>query len=225
MKDDVAPGPEASVSLAGRMADLRPRLIKSLRDHQPLIVLASLMLILAGFIRGLSEEAAAYAATSAVVFVIALSASLIEDLTEDANIYLLSLTFFGVVVGFSLLIFVAWTLVRSMAVGFLLFSIVTQGATLVTMGAVTLSQVAFYVDSFRSLRIPKRVRRAALLLTIMGVLGLALIIGVTPLIFSFGTTEPPQMLGFIWMAGLVLAVISVLGNREIKDRYVPKRQG
>ncbi len=222
MKDDVAPGPEASVSLARRMADLRPRLIGSLRDHQPLIVLASLMLILASFIRAISEEAAAFAATSAVVFVIALSASLMEDLTEDGNIYFLSLTFLGVAVGFALLIFVAYTLVKSLAVGFLLFTIVTQGAIIATLAALTFGQVVLYIDSFRSPRIPQRIRRTTLFLTIMGILGLAMVIGVTPVMFSFGTTEQPTAVQAVLLAGVTLAVISAVGNAEIKDRYMPK---
>lgn len=221
--DEVASDRQDRASLVVRMADLRPRLIKSLRDHQPLIILASLMLVLAGFIRDFSEETAALAATSAVVFVIALVASLLEDLTKETNVAWLSLTFLGIAVGFVLLAFVAFTLVRSFTVGFLLFSVVLNGAVIFAFGVITLGQAAFYMNSFRSLRVSRRIQRAALLFTMIGVSGWAILIGVAPAIIAAGAGEIPVTTTVAWAAGFLLALTSIAAFNVIVERYVPNR--
>src|SRR5438034_1918309 len=168
--------PHGFDAIVDRLDKFRPVLLESLRDHQPLIVLASLSLVLAAFVRNFSEEAAGFAASGAMVFLVALVSSIIVEIRLRHDIFLLTTTYVGILVGFTLLLASAYLILRSLSAGIVAYLIVNYAGLSLIFAAGFIAVVAFRVQVTKADKKPRWLAPVATLLVTTSGIGIAIAI-------------------------------------------------
>lgn len=151
-----------------RLAELHPKFLDAIRDAQPLVYLASFMLLIAIFSTGEFIGARAYAIGSAFVFLIAFICSLYHKIVPTPMVAVWSYTATGVAVFFLIFVVVEFSKAIPLAGSAIYFSFATALI-------ITISPVLYYTGKLLREDLKKEVKQK-----------LILVLGDTFLFMGFG---------------------------------------
>ena len=215
--------PHGFDAIVDRLDRFRPVLLESLRDHQPLIILASLSLVLAAFVRSFSEEAAGFAASAALIFLVALVSSIIVELRLRRDIFLLTTTYVGILVGFTLLLAAAYLILRSLSAGIVAYLIVTFSGVSVISAAAFIAVVAFRLQVKKDDRKPKWLGPIATLLVMTSGIGIAIAIPALVLIVLSGPGNSSSRIYDFYLIGSTLLLVGLILSFTLRWRFLSNR--
>lgn len=201
---------EAPIPWPERLANSRGRLLEMLREHQPLVILSSLSLVIAGFVQAVSAEAAGFAAAAAVAFLMGLVSSMGYEVDGRTNLYLASLAVFGIVAGILILLGVVWLMIQALPAARVAYLLIFRVALVVVFIAALTSRIR----SADALSHTASARRLAVGLSwgivILGAVGLAFLVAHAILAAATGFPTGVQFLNNLESWGLILFVVSVV---------------
>jgi hypothetical protein len=149
-----------SIKILDSMESFHPQILDMLKNHQPLIVLSSLSMVLASFIIPHDQAAALYAIAGSLVFLLALIFSIIQCIIKGPNIILYGMIYSGIILGFVFLFLTAFQLIKifdSTIVSFA-YDLITFIGIVTTFTIVTIMASEIYEKFYNMKSEPKSIK-------------------------------------------------------------------